>query len=640
MLVPKKALFILPLFLVVIISLVGTAWAAIPERMSYEGRLLDSSGNVITTPVSMGFRIYDALTSGSVIWTSGSYTVSPESSGVFSVILGSNGDPIPASGFDSDTRYLEVIIGSEVLSPRIQLVSSPYAYRTAVADSLDGLTSSDLVLITGSTITGSLTVEGTLYGTTFSGDGSQLTGVVATDLADGSVTTPKISEEAVTEPKLDSLNVPSGGQVLSWNAGSSRFEWITPSGAGDITAVNAGAALTGGGTSGAVTLDVAYDDLTVGLESNGSLEVKDSAISGGKLTPDINITTTGIITAAAFSGDGSGLGGITVSTADYATLAGTASSAAYADLSGIASTSAYADLSGTASTAATVSDFAITPARIATSAVTAEKLASNAAVLSLASAEAARLTGNVDLKAGSNIALTQTGQTIEVTAVGAGGGTVTLVDSGAALAGGPITGAGTLEVKYDNATIGLQGSGSLEVKNSGISGAKLTPDINISTTGIITAAAFSGTIESSGSISGNKFKITPEGGYAVKLTNGTGSSSIKGSVVRASQALDNAFVLTTTTTSIDAIGVVYESGIANGSECWVVMAGIADVLMEDSVASTHGYFVSTYNCSTGRARADSPEPPNTQAHWQELGHCLESKSAGTNVLAKVILHFN
>jgi hypothetical protein len=83
--------------------------------------------------------------------------------------------------------------------------------------------------------------------------------------------------------------------------------------------------------------------------------------------------------------------------------------------------------------------------------------------LSIASQEATRLSGDVDIKAGTNVIITQTGQTIEVSSP-AGGGTVTSVDSGAGLAGGPITTSGTLEVKYNNTTIGLNGSGSLEVK--------------------------------------------------------------------------------------------------------------------------------------------------------------------------------
>jgi hypothetical protein len=56
-------------------------------------------------------------------------------------------------------------------------------------------------------------------------------------------------------------------------------------------------------------------------------------------------------------------------------------------------------------------------------------------------------------------------------------------------------------------------------------------------------------------------KITPEGGYAVKLTNKTGAPSVKGQIVSHKGTVARAFDLT----AVDAnhcLGVVYESGIA------------------------------------------------------------------------------
>src|SRR3989339_1044846 len=64
-------------------------------------------------------------------------------------------------------------------------------------------------------------------------------------------------------------------------------------------------------------------------------------------------------------------------------------------------------------------------------------------------------------------------ETIQYTAAGTGNGTVTSVNSGTALAGGPITNTGTLNVKYDNSTISIESQGSLEVKDGGISTVKL-----------------------------------------------------------------------------------------------------------------------------------------------------------------------
>ena len=142
----------------------------------------------------------------------------------------------------------------------------------------------------------------------------------------------------------------------------------------------------------------------------------------------------------------------------------------------------------------------------------------------------------------------------------------------------------------------------------------------------------------------NNIAITDEGGLAVKMINKTGAASVKGTLVEASTAQDFAFGLTGATDFMP-IGVVYESGVADGDPCLVVTYGIADVLLEDSTASTHGNWVKSSDSAGGRADASAAVPPGggvaelTQ-HSREIGHCLESKGAGTNVLARCFIHFN
>ena len=76
-----------------------------------------------------------------------------------------------------------------------------------------------------------------------------------------------------------------------------------------------------------------------------------------------------------------------------------------------------------------------------------------------------------------------------------------------------------------------------------------------------------------------------------------------------------------------------------------VVSGIAEVLLEDGTASIHGYWARTSITDAGRADITNAEPPGggipqADIHFREIGHCLESKSSGTDVLAKVVLHFN
>ena len=136
----------------------------------------------------------------------------------------------------------------------------------------------------------------------------------------------------------------------------------------------------------------------------------------------------------------------------------------------------------------------------------------------------------------------------------------------------------------------------------------------------------------------DKFMMTPEGGFAILLQNRTNLVSVKGTIVRASDGFDLG-VSGTPTDSDEPIGVIYNSGVPEGSMVWVVISGIAEVLLKDGTFSTQGNWV---YCSDviGRADASNADPLGVPQHWREIGHCLESKGAGTDVLAKVVLHFN
>ncbi len=123
--------------LVVAASLAG---AAIPEKINYQGRLTDSgSGLPLPGSHSAVFEIYDDATAGSMLWTE-STTVSADTNGVFSVVLGSV-NPIDIA-FEGPA-FLEVEIDAETLSPRRELVSSPYAFTAMNAENLGGLPSSE-----------------------------------------------------------------------------------------------------------------------------------------------------------------------------------------------------------------------------------------------------------------------------------------------------------------------------------------------------------------------------------------------------------------------------------------------------------------------------------------------------------------
>ncbi len=146
---------------------------------------------------------------------------------------------------------------------------------------------------------------------------------------------------------------------------------------------------------------------------------------------------------------------------------------------------------------------------------------------------------------------------------------------------------------------------------------------------------------------GAKTAITPIGGFAIRLTNKTGSATIAGQLVETSTTDDDAVGLSEADGD-HTMGVLLEAGIADGAEAWVIVLGIADVAMEDNTAAIHGHWVRTSITDAGYADSTNPTPPGggiteLDRHLKEIGHCIESVSAtggGTHILARCTLHFN
>lgn len=140
------------------------------STIPYQGRLADSGGTPVTAMQNMEFRIYDVPTGGTPLWEelwTGGNSVSV-SDGLFSVLLGSLEPGIATVVQSHDELYLGVTVGTDSeMSPRVQLGSVPFSMQA-------------------------LTVP------------------------DGSITTEKIADGAVTQAKL-STDIP---QTLIQSGGS------------------------------------------------------------------------------------------------------------------------------------------------------------------------------------------------------------------------------------------------------------------------------------------------------------------------------------------------------------------------------------------------------------------------------------
>jgi hypothetical protein len=147
-------------------------------------------------------------------------------------------------------------------------------------------------------------------------------------------------------------------------------------------------------------------------------------------------------------------------------------------------------------------------------------------------------------------------------------------------------------------------------------------------------------IQAGGVVAIGHDSATGERGFMTKVINRTGHTSVKGELVALSTATDKEVILQAN--EYDTVGIVQEAGVAEGSEMWIWGDGsICQVLYKDSTASTRGNILIA-DAVDGRG-SDIANPgtglPAAETHFKECGHCLESKSAGTNVLALCRIHF-
>ena len=104
----------------------------VPQKINVQGMATDNSGDPLTSPDDLTFKLYDVAVAGAPLWftTINDY---PFDHGLFNVKLS-----IPPSEFGGSNRWLGVTIGIGLeLSPRIQLISVPYAYKAEVAHSVE-----------------------------------------------------------------------------------------------------------------------------------------------------------------------------------------------------------------------------------------------------------------------------------------------------------------------------------------------------------------------------------------------------------------------------------------------------------------------------------------------------------------------
>jgi hypothetical protein len=230
-------------FMVLFVAMIATAAVAqTPTVMNYQGRLTDNTPGQtpIDTTLPMDFFIYDVSVGGAFLWNEpwgGGVTVV---GGIFSVLLGSNGVPLTSAVFTGgSTRYLEIIVNGETLTPRQQLGTVGFADVAASADDLDCVscvTATDIAInavgaseiaanavganeITADAVGASEIANGAVGALEIATDA-----VGAAEIAAGAVRSSEIAPNAVGNSEFNNLDsFDFRGDVTIDNAGGKKF---------------------------------------------------------------------------------------------------------------------------------------------------------------------------------------------------------------------------------------------------------------------------------------------------------------------------------------------------------------------------------------------------------------------------------
>jgi hypothetical protein len=292
----------------------------VPAVTKFAGVLMDGNGKPVSGITGVTFSLYKDEQGGAALWVE-TQNVNPDKNGHYSVVLGSTAaHGLPSEPFASgEARWLGVQAQGHNESPRVLLTSVPYALKAADAQTLGGMPASAFLKANanGSKLSSNGPANSSYTGTgkahyiplwlspTKLGD-SQIFQSSAGNLGLGTTTPATTLDVNGAADFRNTLTLfPSGTSpalALSGtafgitNTGLVNFvSGQTFPGAGTISGVTAGIGLTGGGTSGNVTLNI--DTTKVPQLATANTFTNNQVITG-------NLTTSGIITGgiASFSG--------------------------------------------------------------------------------------------------------------------------------------------------------------------------------------------------------------------------------------------------------------------------------------------------------------------------------------------------
>jgi hypothetical protein len=306
--------------------------SALPRLVRFGGTVKDLNGNPLTGVVGITFALYSEQTGGAALWLE-TQNVTADSSGHYLALLGlTKPDGLPVELFTSEqARWVGVQASGQAEQPRVLLVSAPYALKAGDSETIGGLPPSAFVLANGSQ--GTSGTKGASAPASASAQKNaappanpNVTGKGVVNYIPMWNTTSDIVDSLIFQKAAKiGINTTAPAAVLDVNGKSDIRDTLTlfPNGTnstlaisgtafnidntgmmtfiagqtfpgtgdGTITGVTAGTALTGGGTSGTVTLNV--DTTKVPRLGVANTFNANQTVNG-------NLSATGVVTGSSF----------------------------------------------------------------------------------------------------------------------------------------------------------------------------------------------------------------------------------------------------------------------------------------------------------------------------------------------------
>jgi hypothetical protein len=299
--------------------------SAVPQLVKFNGMIRDEHGRSQSSVVGITYALYKDQQGGAPLWLETQNVVVGQD-GHYSVQLGSTKPQgLPAELFTSgEARWVGVQVQGQAEQPRVLLLSVPYALKAQDAETLGGKTASAFLAAGPSAVIAGASASAMAPGLSGGGKTNYIPlWLSPTKLGNSTLFQSKTGVGIGTIAPATTLDVngasdirntltlfPNGSApTLSISGTAFRLDnkgvvnfvsGQTFPGTGTITGITAGTGLTGGGTSGKVTLSVPNSGITNSMLQNSSLTISaGSALTGGGAVSLGGKTTLGLQSCGA-----------------------------------------------------------------------------------------------------------------------------------------------------------------------------------------------------------------------------------------------------------------------------------------------------------------------------------------------------